>query len=111
MVTCFQPLSGQGEQLRAGLQIPVGGLGAGMAEEGGQHRQACLHVGAILIPADQDIHREGVPQIVDSGAAPPRWCADAGLDQQFGEGLLWASPRIVEGSSCRLAGGCLIVDR
>ena len=24
---------------------------------------------------------------------------------------LWASPRIVEGSSCRLAGGCLIVDR
>jgi hypothetical protein len=60
-------------------------------EECREHRQACLHVDAGPIPADQDVDRERVAQVVDPGPAPPGRCVDAGQDQQLGEGLLHAS--------------------
>ena len=63
VVVGFQPLGGQCEQLRAGLQVPVGRLRAGMAEEGGQHRQAGLHVDAVGVSAGEHVDRERVPKI------------------------------------------------
>jgi hypothetical protein len=42
------------------LQIPVGGLGTAVAEERREHRQPGRHVDTVVVPADQDVDRQGM---------------------------------------------------
>ena len=53
----LQAAGGQGEQLRDGLQVPVGGLRVDVAEPGRQHRQPGLHVPAVAIEIHQSSRR------------------------------------------------------
>src|SRR6516225_6277533 len=50
------------EQLRRGAQIPIGALGSNVAQIDGEVRQEFVHVPSFLVPGDQTIHGEGVPE-------------------------------------------------
>ena len=64
-----EPVDGLGEQLRRGLEIPVGVRRGDVAQIGGQQRQPGGDVAAVAIPVQQGVHREGVPQIMRAGPA------------------------------------------
>ena len=67
----LEPVGGQGEQFRDGLQVPVGRLRVDVSEPGRQHRQPGLDITAVAVEVQQGGDGEAVPQIVQSWAASP----------------------------------------
>ena len=67
----LEPAGGQGEELRDGLQVPVGGLRVDVAEPGGQQREPGLDVPAVAVPVQQRRDGEGMPQVVQPRARRP----------------------------------------
>jgi hypothetical protein len=82
----FEPLRGQGEQFRDGLQVPVGRLRVDVSEPGRQHRQPRWNIAAVAVEVGQGGDGEAMPQIVQPGPAPPRRDGDPGQIDQAGEG-------------------------
>lgn len=57
-------------QLGGHLQIVLGAVDRGVPEVGRQHRHPGLQIGALAVPAQQGMHREGVPLIPAPGLPP-----------------------------------------
>ena len=62
--------------------------GLGVPEEGGQQRQVRLHVEALPIPAEQDVHRQGVAEVVQPGPTRLGAGLEAGVADQAGEDVV-----------------------
>ena len=67
----LEPIGGQGEQLRDGLQVPVGRLRVDVSEPGRQQRQPGLHVAAVAVEVQQGGDRERMPQVVQPRTTSP----------------------------------------
>src|SRR5712691_5903740 len=59
-----------------------------MAQKGGQQWQAGLHLEALPIPAEQDVHRQRMAEIVQPRTAPIRTGLQASPAHQSGEHVL-----------------------
>jgi hypothetical protein len=73
-------LGGQAEELRDSLEVPVSVSDVNVAEVGGQLGELALHVAPLAVPANEHLHGEPVPHVMEPrpvAAATARWRAEA----------------------------------
>ena len=74
-------------QFRCGAQVDLSGMDIHMAHIGCEPRKPCIDVLSVPIPGQESMNREGVPDVVYSGAGMPA-VMDIALSQQLPEGLI-----------------------
>jgi len=74
-------------QFRCSLQVDLSGMDIQMAHVGGKIRKPRVHILSVPIPGQKSMNREGVPDVVYSGAGLFA-VMDIALLQQMPEGLI-----------------------
>jgi hypothetical protein len=75
------------DQFRCSPQVDLGGMDIHMAHIGGKIRKPRVHILFVPIPGQESMNREGVPDVVYSGAGVFA-VMDIALSQQMPEGLI-----------------------
>jgi len=74
-------------QFRCGAQVDLSGMDIHMAHIGCEPRKPCVDILSVPIPGQESMNREGVPDVVYSGAGVLA-VMDIALSQQMPEGLI-----------------------
>ena len=89
------------KQLGCGVQVDMRGADAYMAHIGGQGRKPCVDIQFTLVPRQQFMHGEGMPQVMDTWAGV-FVVTNTTLFKQFPESLIdcavtqFVSPQVNE---------------
>ena len=74
-------------QFRCSPQVDLGGMDIHMAHISYKPREPCVQILSVLIPGQESVNREGMPDVMDAGAGALA-VMDLALSQQLPEGLI-----------------------